>query len=53
MEEKMDQIIALLTEVRDALCPPEQEEVPEGKRCPCTAATGVPIGNCPFCRGGG
>ena len=55
MEEKIDTMIALLTEIRDALNPPSQVEsdCDTETRCPCVQATGVPIGNCPFCRGGG
>ena len=54
MEEKIDVMIALLVEIRDALCGVEQDmdETPD-QRCPCTRATGSAIGNCPFCRGGG
>jgi hypothetical protein len=53
MEERLDMMIALLLEIRDALCGAPQEEVPTDKQCPCVRAMGVPIANCPFCRGGG
>ncbi len=54
MEEKIDVLIMLVAEIRDALCGPQEEvEVPSGQRCPCVRATGEPISNCPFCKGGG
>lgn len=55
MEERLDTIIELLADIRDALRGvPEEAPEPDGPGpCPCAAAMGAPIANCPMCRGRG
>ena len=52
-EEKLEQIIGLLTEIRDALNETVEELDYDGMDCRCLRATGEPISNCPICSGTG
>lgn len=53
IEEKLDQIVGLLIEMRDALNGTVEEPDYDGMDCRCLRANGDPVSNCPICGGTG
>ncbi len=53
LEEKLEQIVGLLIEIRDGLNGAVDELDYDEMDCRCLRATGEPISNCPICSGTG